>query len=582
MKADQIEEIAVLTVRSEVAKYDILKPEIPTGDKTISWDGYITVFDNINRNKSSFKDRINVQIKGHLVKKLKEKGISKYKMEVSDLINYKKDGKGTLLLVVEIVDASKKKIYYANLLPVDLEEILQGVKGDQKFKTIDIKPVVEKTSSSLKNVCLNFINNSQRQMKSRIIKIDEIDKFKDINKYEFEVVIPSNEKLADYILNNEIYTYGYIGELPMAFPKGKVESFSIDIPNDIYIEGEKYYNKYNYVKNQKEEFFKIGKSIKFTKKQQKVSIKLSGNLYERIKDIRFLINFLKNKYFKINDNCINIQVCLENDKLKAQLEILEKELQELLKLKMCFEKFGIYFKTDFEEIKEKDWKNIDRLLSIYNNCQNLGITKTGIYYIDISKYRIYIFAIEETSGIINYYNYFSNDIFEIIEKISNDMKVSMTTPYILMKKENFLESSNMNIKVIENSIDKIPNVEKQIGKIRLLMLEILLAYDENKDESFLELANYINSIIIKKDKEEKEINTINKLQILFRKRKLEKNEIDELYQIRDCEKNNLTIQCAIAILLNNLMDFKRYFNNLSKEEQKQFMSYPIYNLLQEK
>lgn len=63
MENDQIEEMAVNLVEKEILKYSNLKSNIPKGDKTISWDGSITVFDGKGRKKENFEYNINVQVK---------------------------------------------------------------------------------------------------------------------------------------------------------------------------------------------------------------------------------------------------------------------------------------------------------------------------------------------------------------------------------------------------------------------------------------------------------------------------------------------------------------------------------------
>ena len=63
MENDQIEEMAVNLVEKEILKYSNLKSNIPKGDKTLSWDGSITVFDGKGRKKENFEYNINVQVK---------------------------------------------------------------------------------------------------------------------------------------------------------------------------------------------------------------------------------------------------------------------------------------------------------------------------------------------------------------------------------------------------------------------------------------------------------------------------------------------------------------------------------------
>ena len=125
MENDEIEELAVNIIEQEILKYRDLKSGIPKGDKGISWDGHITVFDGKGRTKNNFEYNINVQVKGRIVKKIK-KGNTKFSIEKSDLVNYQKQKNGTLLLVVDIIDNLNYQIYYANLLPVDLKQLLEN------------------------------------------------------------------------------------------------------------------------------------------------------------------------------------------------------------------------------------------------------------------------------------------------------------------------------------------------------------------------------------------------------------------------------------------------------------------------
>ena len=55
MENDEIEELAVNIIEQEILKYRDLKSGIPKGDKGISWDGHITVFDGKGKKIIVFK-----------------------------------------------------------------------------------------------------------------------------------------------------------------------------------------------------------------------------------------------------------------------------------------------------------------------------------------------------------------------------------------------------------------------------------------------------------------------------------------------------------------------------------------------
>lgn len=172
-------------------------------------------------------------------------------------------------------------MFYANLLPVDLEEILNKVKENQEEISIDIKPIKEKSSSSLKMICLNFLKNANEQINIAIKSIDEI---KDIK--EIKIPIIGEEKyMEDYLFNNDIYSYAIDKETneKIALPKLKeLEKFSTNKVN-VSVSGREYYNNITFVKNKNEEYIIYGKSTKIYLSENKITFKIKGNVYERIR-----------------------------------------------------------------------------------------------------------------------------------------------------------------------------------------------------------------------------------------------------------------------------------------------------------
>ena len=103
---------------------------------------------------------------------------------------------------------------------------------------------------------------------------------------------------------------------------------------------------------------------------------------------------------------------------------------------------------------------------------------------------------------------------------------------------------------------------------------MIKAYDESNEQKWLEFAEYLIDKILKFSSSP--VYRINKLQIIKRIRNLNQEEKDELYEIKENEKDDM-IQCGIAILLDNSSDFERYFNKLENKEE--FEKFPIYNLI---
>ena len=572
-----IEEIAVLAVRNEIVKYsDTLVAYIDTKEKTPMWDGYIYVYKQNSKYKSNkeFEGKIGVQVKGKIVQKL-SKGNSKYSIKVDYLKAYQKDRKGILLFVVEIIDYANTKLYYANLLPVDLNEILNRVKEEQEYVTIDIKPINEKSSSSLKMICLNFLKNANEQMNIPIKNINEIQEIKEI-----KIPIVGEEKyFEDYLFNNYIYSYAIDKETntKIALPKlQELQKFSTNKVS-VVVNGRQYYNNMTFVKNKTEEYVLYGKSTKIFLNQNKVTFKIKGNVYERIHDTEFIIDLVENKALTIDNKYIDLKVNVKSSEEKIYIGNIKKDLERLEKIKNLFEKFNILFDIDLDNLSDTDWKNLDMLIYINDGNRIEKITESKLYNIEIAHYKIAFIAIIDENNRTNIYNYFSDlsSIMRVFYYDENKKEVPISV-YINMKMTTLLEYSNINFDVIKETFNSLDSNEETLERCNLWMLEVLKAYDQSKENMVLDLAKYINERIM--EHRNNNVDIINKMQILKRLRDLNVDEKETLYCLRE-EDKDMMIQCAIAILLENKSDFERYFSKLNNEEKDNFRNFPIFNLI---
>ena len=572
-----IEEIAVLTVKNEIVKYgDILVDYIDMKEKTPMWDGYIYVYKLNSKYKANkeFEGKIGVQVKGKTVTRL-SKGNSKYSIEVDYLKAYQKDKKGVLLFVVEIIDYAHTKLFYANLLPVDLQEILKKVKKRQKKVTIDIKPIIERRSSSLKMICLNFLKNANKQLNVQIKNIDEIKEIKEI-----EIpVVGEKQYIEEYLFNNDIYSYAIdkITNEKIALPKLKeLKKFSTNKMN-VSINNRNYYKQVAFIKSKQEDYILYGKSTKIHLNKNQITFTIKGNVYERIHDIKFIIDLVQYKKITIDGDDIEIPLQMTNKKEIDYIENLKKDLVRLEQIEKLFEKFYVNFSIDLDELNNQDWRNLDLLLHINDGKASECIKESKLYNIQIANYKIAFIAILDNQNNITIYNYFSD--------LSNTMKMFyysenkeeiLVSPYISMKKRELIEYSNINIEVIKETFNSLDDREETIERYNLWMLEVLKAYDENFDDRLLDLAGYINDKIM--DHRRTDVDIINKMQILKRKRPLGDDEKDILYELRE-KNNDVMIQCAIGILLNNKSDYERYFSKLDEKQKIEFKEFPIYDLI---
>ena len=587
MENDQIEELAVNIIESEILKYKDLKSNITKGDKEISWDGYITIFDGRGRGKNNFKFKIDVQVKGRKVSKIR-KGNNKFALEKAHLENYQKQKNGTLLFVVDIIDNLNYQIYYANLLPVDLKQLIESNTSKAKKPKISIplRPIRESSPSSLKNICRNFALNSKRQMG---IPIKDLSELKNIETIEFKV-ISEKGKLFDYILNNDVYTYAILNDefkTMIALPKGDLVMVQEKIEKNVQINNKIYYTSYLLTRQKDSETITIGKGIVFDLKNSKINFNFQGTLQERITDMQFFVDLIQNRSITINGVTLDLpEYKMNKDETTKIVEEFTKKINDLKILRNKFLELNIDFKEDIDKLDKQDSKNLLLFKKIFcDNIvpQNLKIRQTGVHFIKIGNCSIAILVQKNKNDSLKIFNFFQElkDIITVVivnknEKPSIDKR---TSPYFILNFKEILQFSNFNAEIVFNSLNVIQNLKDQSEHINRFMLELLKAYDQNiKRIDILDLAERINNLLIQN--ESSVTNDLNKFQIIKRKRTLNQDERNKLIDLRNnLEKADFFNQCGIAILLENKTDYDYYYNMLDEENKKLFDTFPIKTLL---
>lgn len=574
MVSTDIEKMAVIKVQEEILRNkEYLSEYINSNDKTPMWDGNIYVYNNPKKEKKYYQGKIETQVKGEEVKKIKS-GNSKYRIEVETLEAYNKDKKGTLLLVCKFIDLDNYQLYYANLLPIDLDDILRKAqnknkKGKDKI-SIDIKPIRRNAVSSLKNICLNFLRESNKQLN---IKIMDINELKDIKKVNFQITgIKKENDLIEYMLNNDIYTYATFGDNNEMVALRKSILYSVETKRKygIKVNDKLYYDSINVMHIQGKEVIKMGKGIILD--GYKVTITPTGNINERIKDVEFFIDLYN--YQKINIDGDEFKFPLNTTSQNEKIIVQEKEYLKWLKdVKNVFEKFNIFLDTDLNIFNNEDFKNINNLIELCNGNFNKVKTFNKLYYTKMNKYKIIYIIRKRDNGkvdLINFYSDLSN-VYKVALTVKNEE--ILVSPYLQLTENDLLEHINLDYEVIKKSFDDI-NIKAEPAIVEFV-LNCLRVYDKNNDEKILNLALDVNNKLL--EKSTSSINIINKLQILKRMRKLETDEIAQLISIRDKE-NDKKIKVGISILLESNFEFNKYFNELSSEERKEFEHFPIFNL----
>lgn len=570
MNSVDIEKFATNKVEELILKNSaFLSPYINSNDKTPLWDGNIYIYNNNSKTNNSFEGKIDVQIKGRQVNSFKDNNT--YQFDVETLRGYQKEIKGTLLLVVDFINIDNYKIYYCNLLSVDLYQILKGLREEQKTVSLKLKEINEKTALNFKNVCINFYKNSIKQANKRIIEESEFNNIEELN---FEVFVKKSE-YEEYLEGADVYTYAKMKGTheEVVTPKGKWKAFST-IKKNIFVNNKKFYSQYTIMGKNGNEIV-VG-PITIELLSGKIHLKLEGTPKKRIKDLEFIINVLKEQYIMFDTIKYDLPFT-DIEMINKNIEIYSKQLNYFKKIIKLFKFFNTEFDIDYDQLSDVDLRNLHLLMSLYDGVFPKNVRELQKNYININKYK-FIFVLVFNGNKI--YNFYSQEMIDnTLCVMICDGKEIQTSIYSNLLPEEYLKVNNFNEKIILKSFKNIEMTDEVLDSINILMLSFLKSYDQCNDRKYLNLADKLSQIICKN--RVNDIDLINSKQIKHRKNKLSFNDRKLLNAIGEKTeyKNDYQVLCCIDILLDNTFNFNIHYKNMKKKEKKIFNEWPIYNLL---
>lgn len=588
MNSERIERLAVTAVEDSLNLTGRLIPDIDKNDRTPSWDGEIRVYNNKSNESSELRGRVPVQVKGKLFNLNDNMNFPekiKYSVKIHDLKNYYNDF-GSIFFVVYLDDQKNlKKIYYLELLPFNLAQILKDVKQSTikleffQFPEYEIEKV---------DIFFNFLSNKKYQANIRQTGIIEENVLKDKGMI-IDYVIPctscSIPKAPSDLLFAQPKKYVYANTLLGKVPLHEIIDLKINskIRQEVTSGGISFYPEASIEENKDTRTFSIGNNIKLkNNKKNNITWELkytpSGSLSEQINDLEFLKTFRDVKKFQIGTFEIPLDIKTIFNEAISFLEKL-RELEALVK------EFGIenVFNIDLNNLSDQDNYKFQILVDglIYHKPIDVEENKKDALFLEFNfaSFSLLVLAINNKEGKFLINNFFKMEMQASVEYEGTDYPISK---YTNLNEKHFINCININYDEIINDIQKYKMSKVFDEKIIHLILQMLSAYDKQtiKSEKLLNtalnLSKYLSDLCF--DSQIREVYDLNYLQCMKRIRILTKKEKLILCDIIEKKGSILMNKVAAAILLLDFLSAKNFYNQLSKDEQKQFSSFPIANL----
>lgn len=573
MNTDIIETSGISFLNIFLGKTRLIKPAVKQMDKYPIWDGEILMYSDTSFSADKLYCRVPVQVKSEFSDKLDREKVH-YQIKKSDLEKYAEDG-GVLFIKVIFNDSDKYSIYMQLLLKGDIIDLLKNSKKDSYTKGI----VLDKVNypKEVITICKNYKIHSKLQAQ---IPLD-YDKIKYDNKTEF--VFYSYINNVKDLVDKEQYAYAKLGHDVLGYAgKVKNESLFRVIKITIGTSNKKYYDEIIETITEKEHYFMIGKYVKLENNRLIINNNLiDDNIVNAINDLEFVYDLLENKNITIgkektsfefvNDNQFDEKIKVSKDRViyfKSALDIIRK--------------VGLSVKVANITKVMSDEKLICDIRNIVVNKVNVEIDEERDSFVNIidvlnQKYLIY-FARQNGKKTYKGYNYIDDDIilkFLVVE----DDQAQLSRLYNL--KAELLCNINMDFEKIKKEIKLVTKNDITVSFISVLLLEFIKCYDLTGDNTYIEIAEFINKLIRKCDGYGEDYYLINKYQMIKRRKKLSSEDIKSITSIKINNINDLKVVCACCLLTDSIEEFQLYFDKMGEDDQSIFKTWAIYKFYED-
>ena len=582
-----IEKLATSAVEDSISLTEVLSPSINKEDKEPSWDGSIFIYKDSSKTKTDIK-RVPVQVKGMRRKEFMPKHNVKYSVSRVDLDNWLNHG-GIVLFVVFIDDSgTRKEIYYNSLLPVKIRCLKKNAHGKKKL-TVPLKkfPVDNDQKVAL---MLDFFDNMQKQASFAnvpLCSIDELEKQGVLEQISFSVTsygAPKTDyELESLLFQNDVYMYANIKGAAAPQPL-------LEMPQDIHIskrvEGtvqindQIFFRDYRIIRSAAGSDICFGKSLMLKinedEKNANLTFNIGGTLSDYIQDTECLVAILENRKLLINGREFTF-----HDVDDVSIERHKRNLAYFRDIKKMLDLLGVKQELTFDGLTEQDEITIRNFTDAIVNDKTVGFPgykeDTVVASFKIGNLVILIWACKVSEGKYKMQNFFGRHGLVMFELDDTEKKHPFhISHYALLNKENFLQAANMDYEMILDDISSNDTSPIVTERLTLFVLEMLKAYDEqvNKDHELLSTAEQYCDWLIENDADNNDMLTLNRLQIIRRKREFLPEEISTLQSMRKSNPD-LAVKCGANLLLGRTESAQDCFDEMDNEQKSIFMEYPI-------
>ncbi|MDO4729773.1 MAG: DUF4365 domain-containing protein [Candidatus Saccharibacteria bacterium] len=574
--SNKIESRAITKIRDIVDSISNAEHDINEKDKKIVLDGKIYFFKNDETNKKeNFSFGVDVQIKGRENFTRNRKSKSSYPLDVADL-EFMLKNDGALLLVVDDW-RGKQTVQYASLLPYELREYIKdAIAKHNKTKSIRLNEITSRRESEeLKRICEVF--NANRRLQKAAPELAFNNSTLDQGKEYIFLAEHSNPiiELRSRLQEEKCYYNLDDNKNVTQIVKCKLDNITAEGLGAKVFDIEKTESRtVRFHASQEDESILIGDSFKINLSKNTFEYCIHGGLKKQIEDTRFLQKLIGPDRFMLGDKEVEIHFDEQRkNEIKKRIGLLDSLNEALIKMHVLKDP-----NLDLWD-PEKTVEVAGILKDISNNREvRVPIQKPTFGTFNFYDIKLALFFIPTKNGKGNFVTIDNILNGEVVITATNAEGYSTNNPLFALKSNVYL-ANNFDLKMIDGLIENSVYSKEDHGLINQQALELIKAFDENKNETFLGISEKLLKLCAELDTKDSQIITINKLQIKKRKGKLSIDDISEITEIKNSAADPYLRICC-EILLNHKRKAIQELGSLeSNEAKKIFKSQPIMNLL---
>ena len=587
-----VEGLAISALDDRLGYIERIKTHTTKRDTLPIWDGSINVYRDKSQKKDALIKAVPVQVKGDTTKSIKKNTIY-YPVDVADLKGFMTTD-GAIYFVVGIDKQKRnKKIYYASLLPIKIDGLLKNVSDPQKTRNVQLK-VLPENDDEILDIFLNFIRDSNKQSNVKeigVMSLTDLQSKKQVHHLECGyATVRKNFGISD-MLGREMCLYA-VDAVGISHPldEAVLERVKNEIPQKVSCDGKVYYDKITITQTADDLSVSLGKGllISYIRPQEgkynKIRIEFDeqGTVKERLHDINFFIALAERQDIYLDDGLL---IKLPDDfELETDLNVVKHHKKYLEILAQAMDLAGIPDnRLSFDDLDKDNCKLANVLIRAFIKKEPALVTPipeedVSFGLLNMEELKLMVVAKRVAGETFEIENFFTADLGSVISDLNH--KEYPSSRYVLLQRDHFLYGCNINYDDLYVDVIKVRMNPFHFHRVTLLILEMLKAYDINKDVKLLNVSERLAIWLLDNDSEEnKNIAVINLIQIKKRKGTITEEDIKSILNIL---ASNIDDQCKAAcwILLDMPDNAQKIIDTMDDDKKNTFERYPIYHLLE--